>query len=179
MESIVATVAGFAIGILIQSLAALWVIRGINSKQSIREELHRAERMRQNERMSDQVGLYYKERADLHKRLDEQDKRLVEQERLHQTERRELYERIQGGAPVYTQPLLTGDQEKGKNKGAARDLDSDDMSPEQLARLKIQENSDGGFIDTVTGVLYENVKALLHYRQEAVEEKKGLTEKIE
>lgn len=194
MEAIIqAVAAGFVGGLVIQTLVTFWMIHWILTRQKQRdteretlcyqerrdlsekltaaEDFHRGERAKLDERVTNQAKLYQLER-------DKLNHAMAAQTDIHQRERRELYERLQG-TPVHIESLLTDEGELGKNKGVARDQDSDEMSPEQLARLKIQENSDGGFIDMNTGVLYENVKALLHYRQEAVEEKKGLTEKIE
>ncbi len=165
MEMVLAIVTGVAAaGVVIQGMASYMLTQRREERHqdqvAEREKIHRMERDRQN------------------KRLEQLDNRLVEQERFHQTERRELYERIQQ-AQVYTEPLLTGGAGSGTDKGSEpRGQDSEVMPAEELARLRIQENSDGGFIDTTSGVLYENVKALLYYRQEAEKEKKDVADAL-
>ena len=184
MEPTVAAVAGVAAAVVVIISAVFFLlIRGTIAEQREREEKY-------EERLTSQAKLYQWERDWLRKAFDSQtelhqkegakfQQRLVEQERLHQTERRELYERIQG-APVNTVPLLTGEDESGTDKGVAGTKDPDEMSPEELAKIGVVSNSDGGFIDlrSKDKQLCDTVKDLLFYRKEAEKEKKEIAASV-
>ena len=134
----------------------VWLIFRILAKQSRREEL------------------YYKGQAGLYETM-------AEQEGAHQTERRELYQRIQG-SPVYVEPLLTREGGSGMDKGNGPEIkDPDQMSPEELARIGVVQNADGGFIDTRSKDkgLYDTAKDLLFFREEATKEKESVANAFE
>lgn len=174
MEAILmVAAAGFAVaGVVVPFVMSCVAVRNLLAKQDEREKLHLNERVKLNEVMVAQADLHRKERDALNKRL-------ADQEVYHQTERRELYERIQS-APVYTQPLLTGGGESGTDKGRSEAVDPDDMSPEDLAKIGVMPNSDGGFIDlrSKDKDLFETVKGLLFFREETEKEKKELADSV-
>ncbi len=174
METILMVLAGFGAGSVILSLVSFWLIHGILTRQkqrdTERESLCHRERIDLSGRMAAAESLHREEVGKLNQRL-------ADQEVYHQTERRELYERIQQ-AQVYTEPLLTGRVESGTPNGRSAAVDPDDMSPEDLAKIGVMPNSDGGFIDlrSKDKDLFETVKGLLFFREEAEKKKKELAE---
>ncbi len=183
MEAILmVAAAGFAVaGVVVPFVASCVVVRKILAKQAVREDLHREESRKRDENMANQELSHQRERRELSYLHREEraalNKRLADQEVYHQTERRELYERIQS-APVYTEPLLTGRVESGRDKGRSEAVDPDEMSPEELAKIGVLANSDGGFIDlrSKDKDLFETVKGLLFFREETEKEKKELAD---
>ena len=181
MEMVLAIVTGVAAtGVVVQGVASYFLTYRILAR---RESLHRnqvaeREKIHREEREA-QGTLYILERDRQNKRLEVLDKRLADQEVYHQTERRELYERIQS-MPVYTEPLLTGRGGSGTNKGRSAAVDLDDMPLEELAKIGVLANSDGGFIDlwSKDKDLFETVKGLLFFREETEKEKKDLAADI-
>ncbi len=155
MEMVLAIVTGLAAaGVVVQGVTSYLMTQKILAKQDEREELHRKERERMDERLTDQQNLHYRER-------------------------RELYERIQA-APVNVVPLLTEVGESGTDKGSAGTKDPDELSPEELAKIGVVSNSDGGFIDlrSKDKQLCDTVKDLLFFREEAEKEKKAIAASV-
>ena len=184
METILMAVAvGFAGGLVIQSVVLCVLVRKLLAKQSDREDLHLKERVKLNEVMVAQADIYQGKRAanDAFYREEraELNKRLADQEGYHQTERRELYERIQA-APVYTEPLLTGGGESGTDKGEAEVPNLEELSAEELAKMGIGANSSGEYVDVRSDSkpMYETVKDLLWFREEAEREKKAVADAL-